>query len=127
MKNSEDIKITKTRRDKKLNGKTFKKQTPVGNAYITINCNGNKKNDPFEIFIKVGKPGSEVYAVGEAIGRLISLILRIPSKANRQIKLSWVIEELCEIDGGRSIGAGKEQVRSLPDGIAQVLVEYLDS
>ena len=39
-----------------------------------INRNGNA--EPFEVFLNVGKAGSDTAAVSEAIGRMISLALR---------------------------------------------------
>src|SRR2546425_3200873 len=40
--------------------------------------------DPFEVFVQVGKGGSDTMAVAEALGRLISLVLRLPSSLSRQ-------------------------------------------
>lgn len=108
-----------------LSGKTYKKSTPLGTAYVTINSNGKGTQDPFEVFLNVGKAGSEVSAVSEALGRLMSLMLRIPSSVDRQERLAWIAEELMGIGGGRSLGFGKHRVRSLPDGVAQVLAEHL--
>ena len=48
----------------------------MGTAYITVNS--DERGEPFEVFLNVGKAGSEVSAVSEAIGRLISLVLRMP-------------------------------------------------
>ena len=117
--------IQKAKRKKILGGKTFKKETPIGTAYVTINCNGKGVDDPFEVFLNVGKAGSEVSAVSEAMGRLMSLVLRVPSSTDRQTRLSWIADELTGIGGGRPLGFGKQRVRSLPDGVAQVLTEYI--
>ena len=61
-----------------LPGFTYRKETPLGTAYITVNVNGG--NQPFEVFMNVGKAGSDVAAVSEALGRLISLVLRLPRR-----------------------------------------------
>ncbi|MEX1247356.1 MAG: adenosylcobalamin-dependent ribonucleoside-diphosphate reductase, partial [Anaerolineales bacterium] len=60
-----------------LHGSTYKIETPLGTAFVTINQNGD--DQPFEAFITSAKAGSETAAVSEAIGRLISYILRLAS------------------------------------------------
>lgn len=117
--------ISKAERSPMLSGKTYRKSTPIGTAYVTINSNGRGVEDPFEVFLNVGKAGSEVSAVSEALGRLISLMLRMPSQVDRQERLAWISEELMGIGGGRPLGFGKHRVRSLPDGVAQVLAEHI--
>ncbi len=73
----------------------------------------------------MGKAGSEVAAVSEAMGRLISLILRMPGSLPPTERLRWVLDEVAGIGGGRPLGFGANRVLSLPDGIAQVLAEHL--
>ncbi len=106
-----------------LPGETYRLGTPLGVAYITINTNGD--NEPFEVFLNVGKAGSDTAAVAEAIGRLISLVLRIPSPLSAARRLKQVVRQLKGIGGGRPLGFGRDRVRSLPDGVAQVLAEHL--
>lgn len=106
-----------------LRGITYRKETPLGTAFVTVNINGGNK--PFEVFMNVGKAGSDVAAVSEALGRLISLILRLPSPLNEETRLNEVVDQLAGIGGGRSLGFGTNRVRSLPDAVAQVLREYL--
>jgi len=115
--------VTKKPRPRKLAGSTFKVGTPLGTAFITINENGD--GQPFEVFLNVGKAGSDTAAVAEALGRLISLVLRLPSPMNSTERLQNVIEQLAGIGGGRPMGFGTQRVRSLPDGVAQALIEYL--
>ena len=110
-------------RPETLHGRTYRSATPLGTAYITLNCNGD--GEPFEVFLNVGKAGSDTAAVAEAIGRLISLILRIPSPLSASRRLTQVVRQLKGIGGGRALGFGRERVRSLPDGVAQVLAEHL--
>ncbi|MDO8754958.1 MAG: ribonucleoside-diphosphate reductase, adenosylcobalamin-dependent, partial [Anaerolineales bacterium] len=114
---------TKKPRPKALTGKTFNIETPVGKAFITINENGGEQ--PFEAFINTAKAGSEIAAVSEAIGRLISYILRIASPVAPMDRMREVVRQLIGIGGGRSLGFGINRVRSLPDGIGQVLDMYL--
>jgi ribonucleoside-diphosphate reductase alpha chain len=106
-----------------LRGTTYRTPTPLGTAYITINENGD--SSPFEVFANVGKAGSDTAAVAEAIGRLISLTLRMPSPLTTQERLTEVIDQLSGIGGPRPLGFGPNRVRSLPDGIAQVLARHL--
>jgi len=123
----EQIKIwqeTKKPRPRALLGQTYSIETPLGKAFITINENGLEQ--PFEAFINTAKAGSDTAAVSEAIGRLISYILRLSSPIEPTQRLTDVQRQLGGIGGGRSLGFGPSRVRSLPDGVAQVLQEYLD-
>lgn len=106
-----------------LEGRTYRIHTPLGTAYVTVNCNG--EGEPFEVFLNVGKAGSDTAAVAEAIGRLISLVLRVPSPLPARRRLQQVVKQLRGIGGGRPTGFGRDRVQSLPDGVAQVLAEFL--
>ena len=110
-------------RPRALTGKTYNIDTPAGKAFITINQNGGEQ--PFEAFINTAKAGSETAAVSEAIGRLISYILRLASPMAPAERMREVVRQLIGIGGGRSLGFGPNRVRSLPDGIGQVLDQYL--
>ncbi len=110
-------------RPHRLKGETYRLGTPLGTAYITVNVNGD--DEPFEVFLNVGKVGSDTAAVAEAVGRLISLLLRIPSPLSATRRLKQVVRQLKGIGGGRPLGFGRDRVRSLPDGVAQVLAEHL--
>ena len=111
-------------RPKHLKGDTFEIDTPVGKAFVTINYNGG--GQPFEVFLNTAKAGSETAAVSEAIGRLISLNLRIASPVEPRERLETIKNQLTGIGGGRSMGFGQYRVRSLPDGVAKILEQYLD-
>ena len=108
-----------------LTGRTYRLATPLGTAYTTVNTNGH--GEPFEVFLNVGKVGSDTAAVAEAIGRLISLVLRVPSPLSSTDRLQQVVRQLKGIGGGRPLGFGPDKVRSLPDGVAQVLTEHLNN
>jgi ribonucleoside-diphosphate reductase alpha chain len=114
---------TKKPRPTRLPGVTMQVNTPLGKSFITINENGGSQ--PFEVFITTAKPGAETAAVSDAIGRLISYILRLASPVVPRERLAEVARQLSGIGGGRSIGFGPNRVTSLPDGVARVLVDYL--
>ncbi len=110
-------------RPRVLPGRTYSIETPLGKAFITINENGS--GQPFEVFINTSKAGSETAAVSEAIGRLISFILRLSSPVAPLERVREIVQQLTGIGGGRSLGFGPNRVRSLPDGVGQVLEMYL--
>lgn len=108
-----------------LRGYTFNVSTPLGKAFVTINENGGSQ--PFEVFINTSKAGSDTAAVSEAIGRLVSYLLRLASPVAPRDRLKEIWRQLSGIGGGRSLGFGPNRVRSLPDGVAQALAEYLEN
>jgi len=116
---------TKKPRPRYLPGFTFGVETPVGKTFVTVNENGYSQ--PFEVFINTAKAGSDVAADGEAIGRLISYILRLSSPVEPSERLQEVWRQMSGLGGGRPMGFGTNRVRSMPDGLAQVLAEYIES
>jgi ribonucleoside-diphosphate reductase alpha chain len=104
-----------------LTGKTYRTETPIGTAFITVNR--TDENEPFEVFVQVGKGGSDTYAVAEAMGRLISLVLRLPSPLSTQRRLEEVISQLVRIGGAQPTGFGPGKILSLPDALARTLAE----
>jgi len=107
----------------RLEGATFQIGTPLGKAFVTVNQNG--EGQPFEVFITTAKAGSETAAVSEAIGRLISYVLRVASPVSPRERLSEVVRQLAGIGGGRPMGFGPNRILSLPDGLARLLAAYL--
>ncbi len=104
-------------------GATYRTRTPLGTAFMTVNRNGSE--EPLEVFVMVGKAGTETSAVAEAMGRLISLVLRLPSPLTPTERMKEVVDQLLGIGGGHSLGFGPNRVRSLPDAMAQVLATHL--
>ncbi len=107
-----------------LHGNTYRKNTPIGTAYITVNANGGGDPQPFEVFINASKAGSDVAADAEGLGRLVSLILRMPSPLTPEERVQNIVAQLRGIGSGRAQGFGKNRVMSLPDAIAQALAEH---
>lgn len=114
---------SKKPRPRLLAGNTYRIETPLGRAFVTINESGS--HQPFEVFINTAKAGSETAAVSEAIGRLISYVLRLASPIAPRERLEEVVRQLSGIGGSRTLGFGPNRVRSLPDGVGQALEEYL--
>jgi ribonucleoside-diphosphate reductase alpha chain len=108
-----------------LAGTTYRKSTPVGTAYITVNSNGEGMRQPFEVFINIGKAGSDTTALAEALGRLISLVLRLPSPLSAFERAQDIVGQMRGIGSGRASGFGPQRVMSLPDAVAQVLAEHV--
>ncbi len=107
-----------------LTGVTHETQTPLGNTFITINHDSEGK--PFELFINSGKSGSDVMAMSEALGRIMSMVLRMQSPVEPRERIREMIDQLTGIGGGRSVGFGPNRVRSLPDAVAKVLAEHFE-
>ena len=106
-----------------LTGATYRMETPIGTAFITVNDNGG--GEPFEVFVQVGKAGSDTMAVAEALGRLVSLVLRLPSPLTPRRRLEEAISQLSRIGGGQPTGFGAAKVLSLPDALARTLAEHI--
>jgi ribonucleoside-diphosphate reductase alpha chain len=105
-----------------LNGRTIKVHSPFGTVYVTLNENPN--GGAFELFVNIGKCGSDVAADAEAIGRLCSLLLRISSPVEPQKRIEWIIQNLAGIGGSQNVDFGKKRIRSLPDAVAFALHQY---
>lgn len=121
----EPVKETESHRVKprpyKRSGVTLSRETPFGTAHITMN---DDEEGPAEVFITIGKAGSDVMAMAEGYGRSISLYLRTPSHLSREEKVRELVDQLRGIGGARSIGFGQARVSSLPDAIARALAEH---
>jgi len=109
-----------------LRGRTYKVSTPVGEAFITVNR--DVSGQPFEVFVTVGRAGMHTMADAEAMGRLVSLSLRLARGAQgtdpKAVALK-IVGQLRGIGGASSVGFGKNRVQSLADAIAKVLAEDL--
>lgn len=104
-----------------LRGATYKINTPFGMAYITIN---DLNGIPSEIFLNVGKAGSDVFAMAEALGRVCSLFLRYGDHGQ---KVELLIKHLKGIGGSGAIGFGVNRVESIADAVAKALESHVQS
>jgi len=105
-----------------LGGRTHQVATPLGKAFISINDDAD--GNIFEVFINVGRAGSDITADAEAIGRLISLTFRIPSEYSSDQIAQKVISKLRGIGGSSSTGFGAERVRSLADAVGKAMEQH---
>ncbi len=110
-----------SKRPQVMYGLTYKTQTPLGDAFITMNNDEN--GNPFEAFITIGKSGSDVAAMTDALGRMISLVLRLQSPIPARERIRQIVAQLSGIGGGRTVGFGENRVKSVPDAVAKVLAE----
>ncbi len=114
---------TLKRRPAEMSGFTRNVSAPEGKVNITINSDAD---GPLELFINVGRAGSDVAALAEALGRLVSLQLRLPSTMSQEERLRQAANQLKGIGGSRSIGFGVNRVLSLPDAVAQAIYRHLE-
>src|SRR5262249_41043915 len=105
----------------KRRGYTVSKGTPSGTAHVTMNV--DEEEHPFEVFVEIGKAGSDIKAMAEAMGRLMSLILRMASPVSPLERVREIVKQITGIGGQRSYGFGKRRVLSLPDAVGQALAE----
>ena len=80
-----------------LAGHTYKVATPIGSAFVSIN--EDEDGNIFEVFVNVGRAGTDITADAEAMGRLISLAFRIPSFYSSDRIAQNVVDQLTGIGG----------------------------
>ena len=102
-------------------GATLSKETPLGTVHITMN---DDEEGPAEVFITIGKAGSDIMAMAEGFGRFASLYLRTPSPLSRRELVQEAVSQLRGIGGARSVGFGEARISSLPDAIARAMDEH---
>ncbi|MCA1667005.1 MAG: vitamin B12-dependent ribonucleotide reductase [Thermomicrobia bacterium] len=105
-----------------VQGYTRAMVAPEGKVNITINSDDD---GPLEVFVTIGRAGTDIAAMAEGIGRLISLTLRLPSNLSQEERAKAVAGQLRGIGGSRSVGFGPAQVRSLPDAIGKAIAMHL--
>ena len=75
--------LKKAERPEVVDGTTVKTRTGCGNLYVTLN---ELESEPFEAFAHMGKAGGCASAMIEALGRLVSLALRLGSRPEELVK-----------------------------------------
>jgi cell fate (sporulation/competence/biofilm development) regulator YlbF (YheA/YmcA/DUF963 family) len=106
-------------RPRVLPSQTTRISTTLGAAFVTLTR--DSEGQPFEFFLNVGKAGSETYATAEALGRLISLALRLNSPVSRAERVHELADQLEHI--GATVNSADRP--SIPDALARILREAL--
>ena len=106
-------------------GVIFSKDTPIGTMHNTVRFHPIT-GEPYDYFCTSGK--GDVGADAQAIGRLISVILRWPDNIRipQEVRLQIIMGQLDGILGRGQTGIGPEAVRSLPDGVAKCINSFLE-
>jgi ribonucleoside-diphosphate reductase alpha chain len=107
----------KRSRPELLKGSTRRVETPLGTLYVTIT--EDDKEQPFEMFMSLGKAGGALMADVEAIGRLISLALR------SGVPMREIHRQLRGISSDRVTGLGPNKVLSVPDAIGIAMEKWM--
>lgn len=118
----EQVKTPVIRRPMVLQGYTYETKTPMGNAFVTINS--DITGEPFEVFVTIGKSGSDIMGLAEALGRVISVVLRLTSPVSSRERVRQIVSQLSDIGGGRTVGFGSNRVKSFPDAVSKVLSQH---
>ncbi len=106
-------------RPMKVVGATYKMDTPIGRAFVTVNH--DEDGSPVEVFINIGRAGSDIQAMAEALGRLISKSLKFNSNLSSSERAKLIVDQLAGIGSSRSVGFGTRKVYSLPDAVAKAM------
>ncbi len=104
------------RRPEKIPTETYKLTTGCGALYLRIT---HLDGRPFEIFPELGKSGGCPMAQTEAIGKAVSIMLRIG------IDPAMIIYFYKGIQCGKPMLAERKRILSCPDAIAQGLEQFL--
>jgi ribonucleoside-diphosphate reductase alpha chain len=96
-------------------GVRYRIPTNLGDAYVTIT---EDTQGPREVFTNLGKSGSDIQALSEALSRVISTSLGfgVPLEAIAKQLLNITSQPVFHKDG---------VVKSLPDGIGQAMLRHL--
>jgi cell fate (sporulation/competence/biofilm development) regulator YlbF (YheA/YmcA/DUF963 family) len=110
----------KAGRERLLSSQTTRLDTREGTAFITLTY--DPEGEPFEVFLNLGKAGTETFAAAEALGRLMSLALRINSPLSRVERAQEMAAQLRDIGGG----AFANSLPSISDALSKAMTEFLD-
>lgn len=114
---SPDIALPK--RPTRLPAVVLKGQTPYGNVFITIS--EDPTGTPYELFITIGKSGSDLSAQGESMGRTFSAAIQSQPNEKRLTMLKILTAQNSGIGGARQVGLGPKRVSSFPDAVAKII------
>jgi hypothetical protein len=115
--------MAKRPRPNLLQGSTYRKETPLGTAYITVNSDEQERT--LRGLPECGQSGQRSERGERGDGAADQPGAAHACSLPPSERLRWVMDEMAGIGGGRPLGFGANRVRSLPDGVAQVLAEHL--
>lgn len=100
-----------------LKGETVRARTPLGKIYVTVNYQQQGATRTVrEVFIHLGKTGTHINSLMEALGRVISIALQYG------VPINEVISQLQGIKSGDGIKQASGHVTfSVPDTVAYAL------
>jgi len=101
--------------DGEMSGWLGRINSPQGTVRLWVS---EVAGQPYEVYVVLGKAGSDLTAFAEGIGRMVSIALR------SGIPVEILIEQLRGIGGSRSVGFGQQRVLSVPDAIAKLLQQH---
>ena len=101
-----------------VSGTTYRRETPLGTIRVVVNT---VDGEPFEIFLILGRAGSEVQSFAEALGRTLSVALRFPGPVPASARLATLADQLTGIGGAHQVGFGPQRVLSVVDAVGQIL------
>ncbi|MEM3781364.1 MAG: adenosylcobalamin-dependent ribonucleoside-diphosphate reductase [Candidatus Micrarchaeaceae archaeon] len=104
---------TEWQRPETMMGRTIKLMLPQGSLYVTVNFDGNKVR---EVFVNMGRAGSQEKSYSEALGRLISRYLQEGGDIKKVINSLKGIRANDSITWYRGL-----KLYSVPDAIAKAL------
>ncbi len=97
-----------------LQGTTTVIETGSGRVHVTLNHN---EGSPYEVFVMLGKSGSEERALTEGLSRLLSTSLQ------HGVPLEQLGKQLRGISSEMAYGFGPSKVLSVADAVGRVLIK----
>lgn len=108
-------------RPRELPSVTYRFKMACGRSiFITVSLNSGEMNYPFEVFVTMGKAGGCHRAIVEALGRAISMYLRLGGDAESIVRTLRHIS--CPFRTPNPANP-----KSCPDAIAMVLEEVMSN
>ena len=112
--------MTKRERDPNLPSTTQRVDTGWGKIYVTI---GDEDGQPFEVFVNTGMSGGLFNAQAEAIGKTVSVALRMAE--DREAAAEELADQLVGIRSDKVAMDSGDDILSVPDAIGIALRRHV--
>lgn len=112
--------MTKRERNPNLPSTTQRIDTGWGKIYVTIAV---EDGDPFEVFVNTGMSGGLFNAQAEAIGKTVSVALRMAE--DREAAAAEIAEQLVGIRSDKVAVDNGDDILSVPDAIGIALRRHV--